>query len=234
MRKNLLQRSMLKSHHAESYSAMSHQARGKSVDIDAHQTPRGAALNNSCTATRPPPAMPTPFKSARLPAPKASLPPLEALGATHRQMILALEGLSQLLEHLGNAGADAAARKLAGNLVKFFDQEARSHHAAEDRDVFPTLLESEDVEMVQHVRRLQQDHGWLEENWRALGPQLDALSHGQSWVDEQMLAEQAALFKALYHEHIALEESIVYPAARQRELLAHDSAQARRDQWLIA
>jgi hemerythrin-like domain-containing protein len=177
--------------------------------------------------------MHTPYDSARRPSAMATLPPLEALGATHRQMILALEGLSQLLEHLGHLGADAAARTLAGNLVKFFDQEARSHHAAEDRDVFPALLDSGDVELVQHVRRLQQDHGWLEENWRALGPQLDALSHGHSWVDEDMLTEQAALFKTLYHEHIALEESLVYPAARQRESLAHDSAQARREQWLM-
>jgi hemerythrin-like domain-containing protein len=53
-------------------------------------------------------------------------------------------------------------------------------------------------------------------------------------VDEQLLAHQATLFAALYHEHIALEESIVYPAARQREISDHQHAEARRDQWRIA
>ena len=68
---------------------------------------------------------------------------------------------------------------------------------------------------MQHVRRLQQDHGWLEEDWLELGPQLDALAHGIGGVDIASLTAAAEVFCALYREHIALEETVVYPEARR-------------------
>ena len=43
---------------------------------------------------------------------------------------------------------------------------------AEEQLVFPSLLADGDSEIVAHVQRLQQDHGWLEEDWLEIGPQL--------------------------------------------------------------
>jgi hemerythrin-like domain-containing protein len=70
--------------------------------------------------------------------------------------------------------------------------------------------------MIQHVRRLQQDHGWLEEDWRELSPQVEAIAKGYNWYDLAMLRLALPVFTALYKEHIALEESMVYPEARRR------------------
>jgi hemerythrin-like domain-containing protein len=68
---------------------------------------------------------------------------------------------------------------------------------------------------MQHVvSRLLQDHLWLEEDWRELQPPLDAIACGQSWFDVAVLREGSAIFAALARDHIALEESCLYPVAR--------------------
>lgn len=145
------------------------------------------------------------------------MPLFETLDQTHRQMIQTLEQLAQVLEALEARGADDQTRTLARAICRFFDDTARAHHAAEEQHVFPSLLDSGDPVLVQHVQRLQQDHGWLEEDWRELSPQLQAVAEGQSWYDPDVLRSAIPLFSDLYREHIALEETIVYPASRARQ-----------------
>ena len=79
------------------------------------------------------------------------------------------------------------------------------------------LLASGDAELVQPVRRLQQDHGWLEEDWFELAPQLRAVAEGQNGYDPDFLRAATQTFTEFYREHIALEESVVYPASRRRQ-----------------
>jgi hemerythrin-like domain-containing protein len=143
------------------------------------------------------------------------LPPVESLESTHRELLLALDQLTRLLRDIGEQGATPDLRAVAHSLKRFIDETGRTHHAQEELSVFPALLGSGDVELVQHVRRLQQDHGWLEEDWLELGPQLDALAHGIGGVDLPSLVAAAEIFCTLYREHIALEESVVYPEARR-------------------
>jgi hemerythrin-like domain-containing protein len=69
---------------------------------------------------------------------------------------------------------------------------------------------------VQAVLRLQQDHDWLEEDWMALSPHLAAIAAGQSWWEVESLRDGVSVFSALLRDHIALEESLIYPQARQR------------------
>lgn len=143
------------------------------------------------------------------------LPPFEALDATHHQVLKSIDLLQQVIEELGASRSDAAARKTVATICKFFDDTAQAHHAAEEELVFPDLLASGDAELVQHVQRLQQDHGWLEEDWIELRPQLMALAEGMSWFDPDYLRLAIPIFAKLYRDHIALEESIVYPASRR-------------------
>jgi len=157
-----------------------------------------------------------PSRPSRPPAP--SMPLFDALDQTHRQVLSTLDQLAQLAEQLdANRGGDDSARGLAREICQFFDGTAREHHRAEEELVFPNLLDSGNAELVQHVQRLQQDHGWLEEDWLELSPQLQAISQGQHWVDPDMLRSGIAVFTALYREHIALEETIVYPAGRSSQ-----------------
>jgi hemerythrin-like domain-containing protein len=152
----------------------------------------------------------------------------EILDATHRAVVEQLGLLAQLIEHLDGAGVDAHASALARRIVDFFDHHARAHHAEEERQVFPALLADGPPELVQQVRRLQQDHGWLEEDWLALSPQLGLVAAGYNGYDLDLLRAALPVYAALYREHIELEESLIYPEARRRRALAQAGVQARQ------
>jgi hemerythrin-like domain-containing protein len=155
------------------------------------------------------------------------MPELDALDRTHREVIVALAELAGLIQHLDRNGVDDHARKLARDICQFFKGNARQHHADEERVVFPGLLKSPDAALVQHVLRLQQDHGWLEEDWLELEPQLQAVADGYTWYDLPMLQAALPIFEQLYRDHIALEESMIYPEARRQRALAQSAAAQR-------
>jgi hemerythrin-like domain-containing protein len=145
------------------------------------------------------------------------LPTFEALDATHREVVRTLERLQRWVEQLDVQRIDDATRATAAEICEFFDGSARAHHAAEEQHVFPSLLDSGNAALVQHVRRLQQDHGWLEEDWLELQPQLRAVVEGYNWYDPDFLRAAVPVFAELYRDHIALEENVVYPESRRRQ-----------------
>lgn len=140
----------------------------------------------------------------------------EVLDACHRQTMLMLDKLALLLAHLEKGSPDEQARTMATEIVGFFSTTARQHHEDEERHIFPKMLDSSDPDIVQAVLRLQQDHHWLEEDWIEISPQLDAVANGQSWYDIDILRESIEIFAALSHEHVALEETRIYPKAREQ------------------
>jgi len=140
----------------------------------------------------------------------------EALDDAHRRTAQHLKALRSLVDRLDTADVDDAARSSALEIVNFFEGTARQHHQAEERDVFPPLLRSDDPDLVEKVERLKQDHGWLEEDWLELSPQLDALAHGHASYEPESLRQGVEVFTALYLEHMALEETLIYPEARRR------------------
>ncbi len=148
----------------------------------------------------------------------------DVLDACHRQTLLTLDKLAALVPRLANGGADAETRAMAAEIVHFFSTTARAHHEDEERHIFPKLATSGDPDIVQTVLRLQQDHNWLEEDWMEISPQVDAVACGLSWYDLDLLREGVEIFAALSRDHIALEESVIYPQAR-----AHLGADAQRE-----
>ena len=162
---------------------------------------------------------------------KAKSPPVidgfEVLDACHVQTLFALGKLAALVSRLTHAGPDAEARALAGEIVAFFSTTSRQHHEDEERHVFPKLVTVGKPDIVQAVLRLQQDHSWIEEDWMELEPQLDALACGQDWYDVDILREGVEIFAALTSDHIALEESVIYPEARKRLLVAEHQEMGR-------
>ena len=151
----------------------------------------------------------------------------DVLDVCHRQTIFTLGKLAALISALQRGDPDAEARVLAAEVVRFFSTTAREHHEDEERHVFPKLLSSGNPEIVQAVQKLQQDHGWLEEDWLELSPHLAAVAAGQSWYDLDLLREGVDVFIALSHEHIALEESLIYPEARAQSRLAERGEMGR-------
>ena len=174
-----------------------------------------------------------------LPAASPADDGFDVLDACHRRILFAIGKLSALVTRLDGFGRDAEARSLAAECLDFFSSTVRQHHEDEERHIFPRLVSDGDDETVQAVLRLQQDHNWLEEDWMALSPHLSAIAAGQSWCDLEVLREGVAVFSALLHDHIALEESLIYPQARGRlngmqrhamgrEMAARRRAEARR------
>ncbi len=156
-----------------------------------------------------------------------AMPRLETLDQTHREMLQTLVALKSLVTRLDEQGIDEVARAQAKQICGFFSGIARQHHADEETLVFPALMRLADDVLTQHVLRLQQDHGWLEEDWLELAPQLQAVAEGYSWYEPETLRAGVDVFVALYHDHIALEESVIYPEAR-RQLDAESQGRIQR------
>lgn len=146
----------------------------------------------------------------------------------HADILDHLKLLDAVMQTFINTGGDAPMRRDAARVVKFFDEVAAPHHQLEEREVFPLLLARGDERLVQHVQRLQQDHGWLEQDWLELAPQLRALAENNGWIDPTLVSDAARLFAELYTDHIALEESLIYPAARRMKDEADTARQRRR------
>lgn len=146
----------------------------------------------------------------------AELPEFESLDNAHRAALQMLDSFHRLLAQLDSTGLDDAARTSAREILAFFNGPGRHHHEDEEKHVFPGLLAEGKPELVKHIHRLMQDHGWLEEDWRELAPQIEAIADGYNWYDMAVLTSALPVFTALYLDHIALEESLVYPEAKKQ------------------
>lgn len=140
----------------------------------------------------------------------------QALDACHRQILKTLQELAALSQQLETDDPSAATRAHAHAIDAFFSGPSHAHHEEEEKKVFPPLLDSGNAELVQAVMRLQQDHGWIERDWALLGPQLRAIAKGESWPDPDEFRHGVDVFVQLYLEHIALEETLVYPESKSR------------------
>jgi hemerythrin-like domain-containing protein len=167
-------------------------------------------------------------QAARALRDKAGVPDgFASLDAAHQAALGMIDALDRLLVRLENQGLDADARAAAQQVLDFFNGPGHHHHAEEESRVFPELLASGDAELIHHVGRLREDHGWIEEDWLLLAPQIEAIAQGYSWFDLSMLRLALPVFADLHREHIALEETVVYPAARAWRAKQADAAKAR-------
>ena len=140
----------------------------------------------------------------------------KALDACHQQIHEHLAELTDLLERLDAVGDTPHCRQKAKTIEAFFSETARAHHAEEEKNVFPGLLLSDNAELVQTVLTLKQDHGWIEQNWLELAPMLRAIAQGEDWVDMAEFKHNSEVFLNLCHDHIVMEETLIYPEAKSR------------------
>lgn len=137
-----------------------------------------------------------------------------ALDTCHQQMLTQLKALTDLAKRIESEGIDADVQQPADQIETFFSGTSRAHHAQEEKVVFPPILAGDDETLKATVKTLQQDHGWIEENWIELSPKLRAIASGNNWFEPAELVSQVEVFVTLVQNHIALEESTVYPAAK--------------------
>jgi hemerythrin-like domain-containing protein len=138
------------------------------------------------------------------------------LDACHRKTLNAVEALEDLTGAIARGEDTPSLRASATAVADFLSTTARLHHEDEERHVFPALRGSADAAIVQAVMSLTQDHGWLEEDWLQLEPHLRAYACGYGLCEVEALTLGVPVFAALYREHIALEESLIYPEAREQ------------------
>jgi iron-sulfur cluster repair protein YtfE (RIC family) len=139
---------------------------------------------------------------------------LALLDAWHGQVRHHLDRLAALATRVESAplGAEECAEACA--IEAFFSGSMRDHHLAEEARVFPALLGSADPRVVTTARTLVQDHGWIEQNWLELAPQLRAVAQGHHWIEPAEFMHGAEVFLELCYEHAALEETLLPPPAR--------------------
>jgi iron-sulfur cluster repair protein YtfE (RIC family) len=139
---------------------------------------------------------------------------LAQLDAYHGQVRGHLDRLAALATRVENEQLGAETRAEACAIEAFFSGSMQEHHRMEEASVFQTLLDTGDAELVTAVHTLQQDHGWIEQNWIEIAPQLRAMAQGHHWIDPAEFMHGAEVFLELCYGHSALEEAIVYPRVR--------------------
>jgi hemerythrin-like domain-containing protein len=139
----------------------------------------------------------------------------EALDNCHQQIQQELNALTALAERLSGAkGIDASVQSQAQAIETFFSTVARGHHAAEEQEVFPYLLASDNPQTVAQVRSLIEDHFWIEKYWHDLSPWLTRISQGLPLADIAEFSKSVGLFLDLCNFHLEEEESMIYPEAK--------------------
>ncbi len=156
-----------------------------------------------------------PPRERRPQQPERAADDFEPLDQAHRASLAMLETFKRLVAHLDEQGLDVTAEQLAAEVLAFFDGPGRQHHEDEERLVFPELVSLGDAELQAHVRRLRQDHHWIEQDWRELAPHVRAVAAGYNGHELPLLQAALPVFEALLRDHIALEERVAYPAARR-------------------
>ncbi len=138
--------------------------------------------------------------------------PLEMLAACHGRVERQCQTLLRLVPHLAANGPDQAAQSAAHNVMRYFDTSARHHHADEEQDLFPALLQSapaaEFGRLSDLVGALRAQHRELEQAWGSLRRDLEGI-RDRTALD----GDKVAHFVHLYRSHIKREEDELLPHA---------------------
>ena len=125
--------------------------------------------------------------------------PLEMLAACHLRIERQCATLHRLAQHLLTQGSDAQAQAAASALKRYFDISALDHHADEEVDLFPALIESmagsDAVCLREMIAVLSGEHRELENRWQRLRVVLQQVAHG---MPAALDVDEVQDFVALY------------------------------------
>ncbi|AXF23953.1 hemerythrin [Burkholderia pyrrocinia] len=139
--------------------------------------------------------------------------PIEMLRACHERIAAQCATLKKLAAHLPVHGTDTQAQQAAGNILRYFDVAGPHHHADEEQDLFPMLIEVDrrhGSSVTKRIAFLLDEHQSLEAGWGRLRPVLADIAQGKARLLERVWVDD---FADAYRGHIALEESEVLPFA---------------------
>lgn len=142
--------------------------------------------------------------------------PLEMWQECHERVRRMCALLQRVQTHVATHGADAQARDGATSVLRYFNEAAPRHHADEEENLFPRLLQrvagrAEITDVVRTIEQLQQEHDVLESDWAQLKQSLEQITQGQAAALEPTLVERYATG---YTRHLKLEETVLAPALK--------------------
>ncbi len=136
------------------------------------------------------------------------------LSACHGRIQTQCATLRRLVPHLLGRGADEEGRTTAVRLVRYFDTSALHHHADEEDDLFPALIESmagsDAICLREMIDGLKADHRALEACWRHLRGILEKVAAGEC---VPLLTNDVEALAGRYERHIEREERELLPMA---------------------
>ncbi len=148
--------------------------------------------------------------------------PLEMLSACHARIEQQCATLRRLVSHLARHGADDAARSASASVMRYFDTAALHHHADEETDLFPALLESmagsDSVCLRELTDSLVAEHRELESRWQQVRRTLAVIATGEHAPLE---SETVEAMVGLYERHLQREDHELLPMAAR--LLSDDA-----------
>jgi len=139
--------------------------------------------------------------------------PLEMLRACHERIAAQCATLERLAAHVRAHGADEQAQQAARNIMRYFDIAGPHHHADEEHDLLPLLLEAgrrRGSPLADSIASLPDLHRLLDAAWGELRAVLTDIAQGKATRLEPAMV---ATFVQAYREHMAFEEQEVFPIA---------------------
>ncbi|HNE39671.1 MAG TPA: hemerythrin domain-containing protein [Accumulibacter sp.] len=143
------------------------------------------------------------------------------LSACHDRIETQCATLRRLVPHLLVHGVDEEARAAATRIIRYFDTSALHHHADEEDDLFPALIESmagsDAICLRDMIDGLTADHRALAACWRHLRAILERIAAGER---VPLLFDDVEALAVRYERHIEREEKELLPMAAR--LLSDD------------
>lgn len=136
------------------------------------------------------------------------------LSACHGRIETQCATLRRLVPHLLVHGVDEEARAAATRIIRYFDTSALHHHADEEDDLFPALIESmagsDAICLRDMIDGLTADHRALAACWRHLRAILERIAAGER---VPLLFDDVEALAVRYERHIEREEKELLPMA---------------------
>lgn len=140
--------------------------------------------------------------------------PLDMLRACHERIAAQCATLERLAAHLQTHGADEQAQQAARNIMRYFDIAGPHHHADEEQDLLPLLLEASrrrGSPLAESIASLPDLHRVLDAAWAKLRAVLTDIAQG---IATPLEPTMVSTFVQAYREHMAFEEQEVFPMAQ--------------------
>ena len=140
--------------------------------------------------------------------------PLEMLAACHGRIERQFATLRRLVPHVAAHGVDKQAQEAATAVMRYFDHAAVDHHADEEQDLFPALLEamagSDAVCLRDLTEQLRAQHRKLNAHWHELRAVLERIAAGEAVTLDSALVERLVQG---YEQHLQRENDELLPMA---------------------